>query len=106
MSTIPITGLPVAFGNIATYGFYTGIAGSEYAVYDYINRRAYYINYTTGAFVSTVQFPPTTGTPSNYSLSYANGLFFIYDNTNWIGYKGGISALALLQIYVLVTVQH
>jgi len=94
VSTVAITGLPVAFGNIATYGFYTGQAGSEYAVFDYINRRAYLINYTTGAYVSTVQFPATSGAPSNYSLSYANGLYFIYNGTNWIGYQSGIAAFS------------
>jgi len=91
-STTAITGLPGGIGSIATYGFYTGIAGMEYAIYDYTYKRAYYINYSTGAYVSTVQFPASAGAPSAYSLSYANGLFFIYDNTNWVGFRAGIWA--------------
>ncbi len=94
VTTIAITGLPVGIANLATYGFYTGIPGVEYAVYDYVNRRAYYINYATGAYVSTVQFPPSAGAPASYALSYANGIFFIYDNTNWVGFRAGIYASA------------
>ena len=93
VSTITITGLPVAISNLASYGFYTGITGAEYAVYDYINRRAYLINYTTGAYVSTVQFPATAGTPSTYNLSYCNGLYFICNGTTWVGYATIGSAL-------------
>lgn len=94
VSTVPITGLPVGLANLSNFGFYTGIPGMEYAVFDYVNRRAYYINYTSGAYVSTVQFPPTSGAPSAFAISYANGLFFIFDNTNWIGYSAGINAYA------------
>jgi len=88
VATISITGLPVGLGNLTNYcGFFTGTPGKEYAVFDYVNRRAYYINYNTGAFVSTVQFPPTAGAPNNYSLSYSNGLFFICNGSTWIGYN-------------------
>jgi hypothetical protein len=91
-SIVSITGLPGGFGSISPFGFFTGIAGMEYAIYDFTNRRAYYVNYITGAYVSTIQFPPSAGAPSNFGLSFANGLFFIYDNTNWIGYRAGIWA--------------
>jgi hypothetical protein len=91
-SIVSITGLPVGFGSISPYGFFTGIPGMEYAIYDFTNRRAYYVNYNTGAYISSVQFPPSAGAPSNFGLSFANGLFFIYDNTNWIGYRAGIWA--------------
>ena len=94
VSTITITGLPVAISNLATYGFYTGITGSEYAVYDYVNRRAYLINYTTGAYVSTVQFPATASVPSSYNISYCNNKYFLCDGIgNWVGYSTTASAL-------------
>lgn len=92
INTLPITGLPGGIGNLNSNGFYTGIPGMEYAVYDYTNRRAYFINYNTGAYVSTVQFPLSAGAPSSFGISYANGLFFIYDNTNWVGFRSGIWA--------------
>jgi hypothetical protein len=94
VATIPITGLPVGMGNLVMYnGFFTGIPGKEYAVYDYVNQRAYFINYTTGAYVSTVQFPPSAPQPNYYETDYENGLFFLYDNNtlSWIGYQAGVS---------------
>jgi hypothetical protein len=86
VSTVPITGLPVGYGTLSTYGFYTGAPGSEYAVYDVTYLRAYLINYTTGAYVATVQFPNTAGNYAYYNLSYANGLYFICNGSTWIGY--------------------
>jgi hypothetical protein len=94
VATVPITGLPVGIGNLVMYnGFFTGIPGKEYAVYDYVNQRAYFINYTTGAYVSTVQFPPGAPQPNYYETDYENGLFFLYDNNtlSWIGYQAGVS---------------
>jgi hypothetical protein len=92
ITTVAITGLPAGYGSISPFGFYTGIPGMEYAIFDYTNRRAYYVNYNTGAYVSTVQFPATAGAPSNYAISYANGLFFIHDGVNWVGFRAGIWA--------------
>lgn len=92
INTIPISGLPGGIGSLNSNGFYTGINGMEYALYDYTNRRAYFINYTTGVYVSTVQFPLSAGAPSSFGISYANGLFFIYDNTNWVGFRSGLWA--------------
>ncbi|MBK9283966.1 MAG: T9SS type A sorting domain-containing protein [Sphingobacteriaceae bacterium] len=92
VSTVPIIGLPGGIGNISSYGFFTGNAGMEYAIYDYTNRRAYTINYNTGAYVSTIQFPLTAGAPSGFGLAYANGLYFIYDGNKWVGYRAGLWA--------------
>lgn len=92
LSIVPITGLPGGFGSLNSNGFYTGINGMEYAIYDYTNRRAYFINYNTGVYISTVQFPLSAGAPSSFGVSYANGLFFIYDNTNWVGFRSGLWA--------------
>jgi len=91
ITTVNITGLPGGIGSISTYGFYTGIPGSEYAIYDYTNRRAYLVNYTTGVYVSTVQFPPSAGQPGNYMLSYTNGLYFINNGSIWVGFSAGIN---------------
>ena len=94
IASVAITGLPVGLGNISTFnGFYTGIPGSEYAVYDHINKRAYNINYTSGAYVSTVQFPASAPAPASYGLSYANNLFFLNDGAGkWFGHAAGIYA--------------
>jgi hypothetical protein len=94
VSTTPITGLPAGFGSLSVYGFYIGTPGSEYAIYDYTNKRAYLINYTTGAYVSTVQFPLTAGNANFYELSYSNGMFWIHNGSVWIGYTGGVSAFS------------
>jgi hypothetical protein len=94
VSTTPITGLPAGFGSLSVYGFYIGTPGAEYAIYDYTNKRAYLINYTTGAYVSTVQFPLTAGNANFYELSYSNGMFWIHNGSVWIGYKAGISAFS------------
>jgi hypothetical protein len=94
VSTTPITGLPAGFGSLSVYGFYIGTPGAEYAIYDYTNKRAYLINYTTGAYVSTVQFPLTAGNANFYELSYSNGMFWIHNGSVWIGYTGGVSAFS------------
>jgi len=82
-----ITGLPVATGNLNsnTVG-YTGIAGKEILVYDYVTKRVYFIDKATGAFVQQVQLPASAPGPSIYDLSYANAKAWISDCSQWISY--------------------
>lgn len=87
VTSMAITGLPA--GNINTYGIlYTGIAGQEVGVYDYTNLAVRFINYTTGAYVSSCQLPVGAPAPSSFRFGYANNRIFLYNGTNqWYGYK-------------------
>jgi hypothetical protein len=88
-SSVTISGLPAVTSNLNTYGIvYTGVFGSEAAVYDYVNRCIYFINYNTGAYVSTCQLPIGAPTPGTFRMGFANNRFFLYESTNnqWWGY--------------------
>lgn len=88
LSSIPITGLPA--GNISIYSLgYTGVSGAEVCLYDYSNQAVRFINYTTGAYVSSCQLPAGTPAPPSYRMSYANNRIFLYDQPlqRWYGYK-------------------
>lgn len=87
-STVAVTGLPA--GNISIYSLgYTGVAGSEVCLYDYTNQSVRFVNYNTGAYVSSCQLPPSAPTPGSYRMGYANNRIFLYDQPAlaWYGYK-------------------
>ena len=87
-STLAITGLPSTFIN-ANSIIYTGIAGYELGVFDYVNRKVYLINYTTGACVFSCQLPLTAPAPASFGVSFANNRLFLFDSSSlcWYGYK-------------------
>jgi len=86
LGSYAITGLPVATGSINSYGvIYVGCSGQEIGVYDYVNRRLYFINKTTGAYSGTFsQLPLTAPNPGTFRMSYANNRFFVFDGTTKI----------------------
>lgn len=88
MSTIPVTGLPSTSIN-STSIIYIGIPGSEVGVYDYINRKVYFINYVTGGYSGFCQLPGSAPSPTTLGLGYANNRVFLFDNLTmcWYGYK-------------------
>ena len=88
-STAAITGLPVATSALnTTSACYTGIVGSEVGVYDYVNKKFYFINKQTGAFVSECQLPMTAPGADYQKVGMENGLLFVYDGVDtWYGYR-------------------
>ena len=88
ISTAAVTGFPTSPGNInSTIIMYTGAAGKEYGVYDYINRRFYFISRATNAYVGMSQLPATAATPFNFKIAYANDLFWIGSGLSWNSYQ-------------------
>jgi hypothetical protein len=87
VTSMAITGLPA--GSINTYGIiYTGIPGQEVGVYDYTNLAVRFINFTTGAYVSSCQLPVGAPNGSGFRFSYANNRVFLYNGSgSWFGYK-------------------
>jgi hypothetical protein len=89
IGSVSITGLPVSVSNINSYGVaYTGMPGSEVAIYDYVNRSVYFINYSSGAYVSTCTLPSTAPAPNSFRTGFANSRFFLYESSlnQWYGY--------------------
>ncbi len=88
MSTVPVTGLPSTSLN-STSLIFTGISGSEVGLYDYVNRKIYFVNDVTGAYSGFCQLPGSAPTPSAFCLGYANNRVFLFDNLTmcWYGYK-------------------
>jgi hypothetical protein len=86
--SITVTGLPNTTVNNTSL-IYTGFAGSEVGLYDYVNKKIYYVNLTTGAYSGVCQLPNNAPAPSSLGLSYANNRLFLFDtiSNRWIGYK-------------------
>ena len=87
LGTYPITGLPVPTSSLNSNSVvYTGCPGSEIGVYDHENRRVLFVNKTTGAFSAQCQLPLNAPPRSTFGMSFANGLFWLFDNNQWQGY--------------------
>lgn len=87
ISATPITGLPVTSSNLNTTSIgYTGCTGMEVVVYDYVLRRVYFINLSTGAYVATSQLPATAPTETAQRMSFSNNLFWLF-NTSSLTWK-------------------
>jgi len=83
-----VTGLPVALSSInSNTVVYTGCKGNEIGIYDFENQRLLLINKQTRAYSSYSQLPASAPKRSSFGMTYANGLFWLYDNGQWIGYK-------------------
>lgn len=89
VSSSPITGLPVATGNLNYTSLgYTGIAGMEIAVYDYITKAVYFIDKTNGAYVTTCTLPGSAPGQNYLKMGFENGIIWIYDaSQTWYGYR-------------------
>lgn len=86
LPTITITGLPVSTGslNLNLIG-YTGMAGAEYVVWDYVNGRALFID-ASGAYQGESVIPGPPATSSSWNVGYANGRIFIWNGSGWNSY--------------------
>jgi len=88
--TIAITNLPVATSNLnETSIAYTGCYGMEVALYDYVNRRVYLVNLANGAYKATCQLPSAAPNPKHQRMSYANNLFWVFNESTrtWHSYR-------------------
>lgn len=76
--TVTITGLPSTTVN-STSLIYTGCAGLEIGLYDYMQSKIYFVNEATGAYVSQCQLPPTSTSNDRFRFAFANNYVWIFD---------------------------
>ena len=88
LGSAAITGLPGGT-TLNSYGvFYTGIEDMEYGVYDYVNLRFIFLN-RLAEYVGFSQLPGTAFAAASFKTSWANRLFWVYDDdeTTWFSYN-------------------
>lgn len=86
VSTTPVTGLPATTIGQFSVGFFDK-PGYELALYDYTNRRVYFLDGTTCAYTATTQLPMTATSQTMYNVGFAKNRIFIWNNANaWLGY--------------------
>lgn len=68
---------------------YTGIAKSEYGVYNYKAKQVYLFDKSSGKLTETVQLPSSAPKSDRFRFSYANAQIWLYDDDAraWNGYK-------------------
>ncbi len=87
LGILPITGLPVPTSSLNSNSVvHTGCPGREIGVYDFVNRRVLFINKVTGAFSSHCQLPLNAPPRASFGMSFANGLFWLFADNQWLGY--------------------
>ncbi|MEO0470375.1 MAG: T9SS type A sorting domain-containing protein, partial [Bacteroidota bacterium] len=83
-----ILNLPVGLDSINEHSIvYVGCEDREYGIYDFENRRLLYVNKTTLAYNGFTQLPDDAPQRSDFGMSYANGLFWLYASGKWNGYQ-------------------
>jgi hypothetical protein len=85
-----VNNLPVPFSSINSNTLlYTGCPGQELGLFDHVNRRVYFINKANGNVNGSSQLPNTAPTRSSFGVSYANQLFWIYNNStsSWLSFR-------------------
>jgi len=90
VDTLDITNLPVEFGNLNERTIaYVGCPEQEYGVYDYVNKKLYYIDGTTGEYSGETKLPDDAPLAQITQMSYANNRLFLYDIPArlWKGYR-------------------
>ncbi len=88
LGSYPITGTPVAIANLnSTTLMYTGCAGKEIALLDYVNKRVYLYNKASGAYNSTSQLPAAAVTTASFRTSWANGYVWLFNLANYTWYS-------------------
>ena len=89
VGSVFITGLPVGTGNLNwTTVFYTGCAGMEIGVLDYVTKRVYLINRITGVYAGVCNLPGGAITSNGFRSSWANNLLWLFDigSRTWFSY--------------------
>lgn len=90
LGTYPLTGIPVGTGSISTYTVaYTGCAGYEIGILDYVNKRFYFFDKSNGAYTGMSQLPAAAITNNSFRFSYAGGYAWTYDvgTRTWGSYQ-------------------
>ena len=90
IGTTTITGLPVTTGHLNNNTiFFTDCTGHEYGVVDYVNKRVYFIDKSTGAYAGMSQLPGTAITNNSFRASWANGMAWLYNTgtRTWQSYN-------------------
>lgn len=90
LGSYAITGTPVAIGNLNwTTLMYTGCPGMEIALLDYVNRRVYLYDKSTGAYAGMSQLPGTAVTNNGFRTSWANGYVWLFNlgDRTWYSYR-------------------
>ncbi|MCB9288833.1 MAG: HYR domain-containing protein [Lewinellaceae bacterium] len=90
LGSFPVTGLPVPFTSLNRNSIgYSGIAGAEIILYDYINNAVYFVDKATGAYAYTVSLPDNIPRPDNLNLGFENGYIFISDigESEWKSFR-------------------
>lgn len=88
VSTNVVTGLPATTVTAFTIGVFN-VPNYEYALYDYINKRVYFVNKATNAYSGMTQLPLVTpGNQVMYNVGWANNRIFLCNTAtrNWTGY--------------------
>ncbi len=90
--TLNLAAAGVTAGDVNTNGAnFTGVAGSELAIYDFTNHRALVFD-LAGNFIGASLLPAiAAGDNTDYGTGYANGQFFVFDNSagafgSWRGF--------------------
>jgi hypothetical protein len=72
------SGLPGTTINTTSL-IYTGCAGMEIGLYDYMNSKIYFINQATASYSSQTQLPPTSTTNDRFRFAFANNMIWVFD---------------------------
>lgn len=87
VQTLPLTG--ATFTNVTLYSVgWTGRAGYEILLVDYVTKQALLFNRATGAFSGMSQLPAATATHSQFRFSYTNNRLWFFNSTlrKWNAY--------------------
>lgn len=87
VSTNAITGLPATTITDFSVGFFN-VPNYELALYDYTNRRVYFVNGSTYAYTHTTQLPMTAINTNWFNVAWANNRIFLCNTSarTWTGY--------------------
>lgn len=87
VSTNTITGLPATSLTSYSVGYFN-VPNYEIALYDYTNRRVYFINGTTYAYTFTTQLPTTALANAQFNVGWTNNRIFLCNTgaRSWTGY--------------------
>lgn len=96
LGSYPITGTPVALANLnSTTLMFTGCAGQEIALLDYVNKRVYLYNKATGAYSGVCQLPAGAVTAASFRVSWANNLIWLFNLANYTWYSYQVFSVPL-----------
>ncbi len=90
ISNYLLVGCPVGLGNLnSTTVVYTGCAGREIGILDYVLKRLYLFQKNTGIYQGMCQLPGTAVTSASFRTSWANGYLWLFDlgTGNWFSYQ-------------------